>query len=69
MTMVATALRLVIFAVAGPGQLVSRKAGLWDGIFLRFSDDIMNPQQQPDISCVMEIEKKFGLEILPPPGA
>jgi mannose-6-phosphate isomerase-like protein (cupin superfamily) len=29
----------------------------------------MTPQQQQDISRVMEIAKKFGLEILPPPKA
>ena len=28
----------------------------------------MSPQQQQDIPRVMEIAKKFGLEILPPPG-
>jgi hypothetical protein len=28
-----------------------------------------DPQQPPDIPCVMEIAKKFGLEFLPPPGA
>ena len=28
----------------------------------------MNPQEQQDIPRVMEIAKKFGLEILPPPG-
>jgi hypothetical protein len=27
------------------------------------------PQQQQDIARVMEIAKKFGLEIPPPPGA
>ena len=26
----------------------------------------MSPQQQQDIPCVMEIAKRFGLEILPP---
>ena len=29
----------------------------------------LSPQQQQDIPRVMEIGKKFGLEILPPPGA
>src|SRR5881394_1286723 len=29
----------------------------------------MSPQQQQDIPHVMEIGKKYGLEILPPPGA
>jgi hypothetical protein len=29
----------------------------------------MSPQQQQDISRVMEMAKKFGLEILPLPGA
>ena len=29
----------------------------------------MTPQQQQDIPRVMEIAKKYGLEILPPPGA
>ncbi|HEX7569354.1 MAG TPA: hypothetical protein VF492_02505 [Verrucomicrobiae bacterium] len=28
----------------------------------------MSPQQQQDIPCGMEIAKKFGLEILPPPA-
>ena len=28
-----------------------------------------DPQQQHDIPPVMEIAKRFGLEILPPPGA
>ncbi len=28
----------------------------------------MTSQQQQDIPCVMEIAKKYGLEILPPPG-
>ena len=30
---------------------------------------VLSPQQQQDIPRVMEIAKKFGLEILPPPGA
>jgi hypothetical protein len=30
---------------------------------------VLIPQQQQDIPRVMEIVKKFGLEILPPPGA
>ena len=29
----------------------------------------MSPQQQQDIPRVIEIGKKYGLEILPPPGA
>lgn len=29
----------------------------------------MTPQEQQDIPRVMEIAKKYGLEILPPPGA
>ena len=29
----------------------------------------MSPQQQQDIPRVLEIAKKFGLEILPPPGS
>jgi hypothetical protein len=29
----------------------------------------MSPQQQQDISRVMEIAKKFGMEFLPPPAA
>jgi quercetin dioxygenase-like cupin family protein len=29
----------------------------------------LTPQQQQDISRVMEIAQKYGLEILPPPGA
>ena len=28
-----------------------------------------DPQQPQDIPRVLEITKKFGLEILPPPGA
>ena len=31
--------------------------------------EAMSPQQQQDIPRVIEIGKKFGLEILPPPGA
>jgi len=27
-----------------------------------------DPQQPPDIPCVMEIAIKFGLEFLPPPA-
>jgi len=30
--------------------------------------DALTPQQQSDIPRVLEIAKKFGLEILPPPG-
>jgi len=30
---------------------------------------VLSPQQQQDVPRVMEIAKKFGLEILPPPGA
>jgi hypothetical protein len=29
----------------------------------------LSPQQQQEIPRVIEIGKKFGLEILPPPGA
>jgi hypothetical protein len=29
----------------------------------------MSPRQPQDMPRVMEIAKKFGLEILPPPGA
>jgi hypothetical protein len=29
----------------------------------------LTPQQEQNIPHVMEIAKKFGLEILPPPGA
>jgi quercetin dioxygenase-like cupin family protein len=29
----------------------------------------LSPEQQQDIPAVLEIAKKFGLEILPPPGA
>lgn len=29
----------------------------------------MSPQEQQDIPRVMEVAKRFGLEILPPPGA
>jgi len=38
--------------------------------FEKFFEKIgaMSPQQQQDIPRVMEIAKKFGLEILPPPG-
>jgi hypothetical protein len=48
---------------------VSRNPGLWDGIPLGFSNAALSPQQQQDILRVMEIGKKYGLEILPPPGA
>jgi len=39
--------------------------------FERFFEEIgaMSPQQQQEIPRVLEIAKKFGLEILPPPGA
>jgi mannose-6-phosphate isomerase-like protein (cupin superfamily) len=39
--------------------------------FKGFFEEIgaMSPQEQQDIPRVMEIAKKFGLEILPPPGA
>jgi len=36
---------------------------------LGFSDGALSPQQPQDIPHMMEIERKFGLEILPPPGA
>ena len=29
----------------------------------------LSPQQHQDLSCVMEIAKKYGLEFLLPPGA
>jgi len=29
----------------------------------------LSPQQQPDFPRVLENPKKFGLELLPPPGA
>jgi hypothetical protein len=29
----------------------------------------LSPQPQQDIPRMMEVAKKFGLEILPPPGA
>jgi hypothetical protein len=29
---------------------------------------VLGPQQQQDISRVLEMVKKFGLEILPPPA-
>jgi hypothetical protein len=36
-----------------------------------FFDEIaaLSPQQQQDIPRVMKIASKYGLEILPPPGA
>jgi len=39
--------------------------------FEGFFEDIgaLSPQQQQDIPRVIEIAKKYGLEILPPPGA
>ena len=38
--------------------------------FEGFFEDIgaLSPQQQQDIPRVMEIAKKYGLEILPPPA-
>jgi quercetin dioxygenase-like cupin family protein len=38
--------------------------------FEEFFEEIgaMNPQQQQDIPRVMEVAKRYGLEILPPPG-
>jgi len=55
------------YAGKTPGRLmcVITPAG-----FEGFFEDIgaLNPQQQQDIPRVMEIAKKFGLEILPLPG-
>jgi quercetin dioxygenase-like cupin family protein len=44
---------------------------LTPGGFENFFEEIntLTPQQQQDIPRVLEIAKKFGLEILPPPGA
>jgi hypothetical protein len=39
----------------------------FDGFFEEIG--AMSPQQPQDIPRVMEIAKKIGLEILPPPGA
>ena len=51
-----------------PGRLmcVITPAG-FEGFFEEIG--ALSPQQQQDIPRVMEIAKKFGLEILPPPGA
>lgn len=51
-----------------PGRLlcVINPAG-FEGFFEEIG--AMSPQQQQDIPRVLEIAKKFGLEILPPPGA
>ena len=50
-----------------PGRLmcVITPAG-FEGFFEEIG--VPSPQQQQDIPRVMEIAKKFGLEILPPPG-
>ena len=50
-----------------PGRLmcVITPAG-FEGFFEEIG--ALSPQQQQDIPRVMEIAKKFGLEILPPPG-
>jgi quercetin dioxygenase-like cupin family protein len=50
-----------------PGRLmcVITPAG-FEGFFEEVG--ALNPQQQSDIPRVMAIAKKFGLEILPPPG-
>jgi len=51
-----------------PGRLmcVITPAG-FEGFFEEIA--ALTPQQQQDIPHVLEIAKKFGLEILPPPGA
>ena len=51
-----------------PGRLmcVITPAG-FEGFFEEIG--ALSPQQQQDIPSVMEIAKRFGLEILPPPGA
>jgi quercetin dioxygenase-like cupin family protein len=51
-----------------PGRLmcVITPAG-FEGFFEEIG--AMSPQKQQDIPRVMEIGKKYGLEILPPPGA
>jgi quercetin dioxygenase-like cupin family protein len=51
-----------------PGRLMTviTPAG-FEGFFEEIG--ALSPQQQQDIPRVMEIAKKFGLEILPPPGA
>ena len=50
-----------------PGRLmcVITPAG-FEGFFEEIG--VLSPQQQQDMPRVMEIAKKFGLEILPPPG-
>jgi quercetin dioxygenase-like cupin family protein len=56
------------YAGKTPGKLmcVITPAG-FEGFFEEIGT--LTPQQQQDISRVMEIAKKFGLEILPPSGA
>ena len=51
-----------------PGQLMTviTPAG-FEGFFEEIG--AMSPQQHQDIPLVIEIGKKYGLEILPPPGA
>lgn len=51
-----------------PGQLMTviTPAG-FEGFFEGVG--ALSPQQQQDIPRVLELAKKFGLEILPPPGA
>jgi hypothetical protein len=53
---------------SAPGRLmcIITPSG-FEGFFEEIS--AMTSQQQQDIPGVMEIAKKFGLEILPPPGA
>ena len=50
-----------------PGRLmcVINPSG-FEGFFEQIG--AMSPQQQQDIPQVLEIAKKFGLEILPPPS-
>ena len=51
-----------------PGRLmcVITPAG-FEGFFVEIG--ALSPQQQQDIPRVMEVAKKFGLEILPPPAS
>jgi quercetin dioxygenase-like cupin family protein len=51
-----------------PGKLM---CVITPGGFEEFFEEVgaLTPQQQSDIPRLLEIAKKFGLEILPPPGA
>jgi quercetin dioxygenase-like cupin family protein len=56
------------YAGKNPGKLMCT---ITPSGFEGFFEEIgaLSPQQQQDIPRVMTIAKKFGLEILPPPGA